>query len=127
MLEWGIELEELTVFQDGDADPIEMPTSTCLNDFSEEYYLSHFQFRKEWLKILIGYVIDGSNHYNGLLKLPRFLIFDSRSKRNSDLLLLYYLQKLTRKSVLIDDHDILGKELFVRWAHGFTIIGDGEF
>ena len=90
--EWNIKLHELTIFQDGVPDPIQQPHVVSFNDFFEEYCLSYFRFRKEWLAKLVGNIADDSNdndHYDGLLQLPKFIIFDNRSKGRGDLLFLY--------------------------------------
>ena len=44
--EWNMKLQELTIFQDGIPDQIQRPIAITFNDFSEEYCLSHFRFRK---------------------------------------------------------------------------------
>ena len=75
--------------------------------------------------MLIGNIdddADDNDHYDGLLCLPKFIIFDNGSKGRGDLLFLYYLQKLTRKSLLIDDHTFLGRE-YSYYSRAFRIMG----
>ena len=52
-------------------------------------------------RTVIGNLDDNQLQFNGLLRLPKYIYFDNGSKGKGDLLFLYYIQKLSTKSLLM--------------------------
>ena len=105
-------------------DRIQHPGYHSLDKFSEQYCISHFRFRKQCLQELIGNLDDNQLQFNGLLpsRLPKYIYFDNGSKGKGDLLFLYYIQKLSTKSLLINNHNFLGRE-YSYCSRAFTSMG----